>query len=446
MAGSSHAEYGYDSPRTQEVVVLHIQELRSRLQSGVGQTLVGVLVALLVSPGNALARSQDPAAAPAAAEAPEQAPALSMDQLKSLVAPIALYPDPLLAQCLAASTYPLDIMEAQQWLSSNASLKGDALTEAAQKQDWDPSVQALVVLPDALKRLSEDIKWTTDLGNAFLAQEQDVMNAVQALRNEARSAGKLESSEQQTVETKVVETKTIVEIQPASTQVVYVPSYSPTVIWGPPVYPYPPVYYPPYVPGAALFSFGMGMAVGAAIGGGWGWGCGWGGSHTTININNNNSFNRNTNVNRNVSRSGNSTWQHNAQNRGGVPYKDKATANKYGGGARGDSASARQSQARSRQGDSVQRGSNSAMSNRSGGAGTSSRAGGGDFNRGGGGGSSVGNRSVPQTNRSGGSAFGGGGGSSSGSRAHASSSRGSSSMGSRGGGAHRGGGGGGRRR
>ena len=374
-----------------------------------------------------------------------------MDQLKSLVAPIALYPDPLLAQCLAASTYPLDLVAAQQWLGQNSSLKDQALEDAALKQDWDPSVQAMVMFPDALKRLTEDIKWTTDLGNAFLAQQSEVMDAVQVLRNEAKSAGKLDSSEQMKVETKVVESKTIVEIQPASTEVVYVPTYSPTAVWGAPVYPYPPVYYPPYVPGAALLSFGVGMAWGAAISGGFGWGCGWGGSgHNDITINNNNNFNRNSNRTNNVNRSGNSNWQHNAKNRGGAPYKDRATASKYGGSARGDSASARQSQARTRQGDSMQRGSNSAMQNRSGGAGASNRAGGsGDFDRsrgGGGGGSNVGNRSVPQSNRSGGSAFGGGGGSSSGSRAHASSSRGSSSMGSRGGGGHRGGGGGGGRR
>ncbi len=423
----------------------NIQGFRSRLRSGAGQALVGLLAALLVSPGNVLALSQDPAAA----AAPDQAPALSMDQLKSLVAPIALYPDPLLAQCLAASTYPLDLVAAQQWLGQNSSLKDQALEDAALKQDWDPSVQAMVMFPDALKRLTEDIKWTTDLGNAFLAQQSEVMDAVQVLRGEAKNAGKLDSSEQIKVETKVVESKTIVEIQPASTEVVYVPSYSPTAVWGAPVYPYPPVYYPPYVPGAALLSFGVGMAWGAAISGGFGWGCGWGGNND-ITINNNNNFNRNSNRTNNVNRSGNSQWQHNAQNRGGAPYKDRATASKYGGSARGDSASARQSQARSRQSDSMQRGSNSAMQNRSGGAGASSRSGGtGDFDRsrsGGGGGSNVGNRSVPQSNRSGGSAFGGGGGSSSGSRASASSSRGSSSMGSRGGGGHRGGGGGGGRR
>ena len=267
----------------------NFQELRSRIRGGIGQTLIGLLAGSIAIAGceaqpvavtvpastvktttttttmvkQAAAPAPAPAsqdAAAAAQAAPEDAPKLNMDQLKSLVAPIALYPDPLLAQCLAASTYPLDLMEAQQWLSANSSLKGDALEQAAEKQDWDPSVQSMVMVSEALKRMTEDIKWTTDLGNAFLAQQSEVMDAVQLLRNEAKNAGKLESSEQMKVETKVIESKTIVEIQPASTQVVYVPSYSPTVVWGAPAYPYPPVYYPPYVPGAALFSFGMGMA------------------------------------------------------------------------------------------------------------------------------------------------------------------------------------------
>jgi hypothetical protein len=254
-----------------------------------------------------------------------------MGELESLVAPVALYPDPILAQLLVASTYPLDIMEAQQWVGKNSSLNGDELTKAAEKQGWDPSIQAMVEFPDVLKRMSENVKWTTDLGNAFLAQQSDVMEAVQSLRRKAKDSGKLESTEQQKVETKVVESKTIVEIQPASKTTVYVPSYSPTAVWGPPPYPYPPVYYPPHVPGAAHFSFGMGMAVGAAVSGGYGWGCGWGGNNT-VNINNNNTFVNNSNRQNNVNRSGNSNWQHNSGQRGGVPYKDKATASKYGGG------------------------------------------------------------------------------------------------------------------
>src|SRR5262245_8092888 len=274
-----------------------------------------ILSALLAAPEAASALVQEAQAAPAE-QAPEEAPKLSAGELQSLVAPIALFPDPLLAQMLVASTYPLDVVAAQQWLDKNKNLKGDDLTKAAEKEPWDPSIQAMVAIPDALKKLSENIAWTQDLGDAFLAQQQDVMDAVQALRKQAKDAGKLESGEQQKVETTTVESKTGIEIQPASTQVVYVPQYNPVAYWPAPVYPYPPVYYPPYYPGQALVSFGVGMAVGAAISGGWGYGCGWHGGGNTININNNNNFVNNNNRQNNISnRSGNSNWSHNSKQR-----------------------------------------------------------------------------------------------------------------------------------
>ncbi len=396
-----------------------LQTLKIQLSGIRGAALVAALCGLLAAPAGAMPQEAQPAAAP------DESAKLPMDQLESLVAPIALYPDPLLAQCLVASTYPLDIVAAQQWLDKNKNLKGDELVKAAEQQDWDPSVQALASLPDALKRLSENIKWTADLGDAFLAQQNDVMDAVQNLRRKAKDAGKLESSEQQKVETATVESKTVIEIQPTSTQVVYVPSYSPTVIWPSPIYPYPPMYYPPYYPGGALIGFGVGMAIGIGISGGWGWNCGWHGGGNTININNNNNYINHNNTRNNVSnRSGNSNWQHNPQQRGGAPYKDKATASKYGGGARGDSAQARQSQAGQRQAQSTSRG-----------GGASS------FDRGGSSSSQVGNRNVPSSSSRSGSSYGGSG-SRSGSQARASSSRGSSSMSSM----SRGGGGGGRRR
>jgi hypothetical protein len=369
-------------------------------------------------PASAAAASQTAAARPAPQAGADESVKLKKEQLEALVAPIALYPDPLLAQCLVASTYPLDVIAAQQWLGQNSSLKGDALVKAAEQQKWDPSVQGLVVIPDALKRLSEDIKWTTDLGDAFLAQENDVMDAVQSLRAKAKDGGKLQTTEQQKVETTTEDSKTVIEIQPASTQVVYVPTYSPSVIWGPMYYPYPPLYYPPYYGGAWL-GFGVGIAIGIGISGGWGWGCGWHGGGNTININNNNNFVNHYNKSNNINRSGNSNWQHNAQQRGGAPYKDRATANKYGGGARGDSAQARQSQASQRQAKGQKSGTSSASR-----GGTSS--------------SHVGNRNVsPGSSGRSSSAFSG---SSSGSFARSSSSRGASSMGGM-----RGGGGGRRR-
>ena len=213
------------------------------------------------------------------------------------MAPIALYPDPMLSQTLVASTYPLEIIQLQQWLEKNKNLKDKALAEAVKKQDWDPSIQAMAALPEVVKQMAENIKWTTDLGNAFLAQQGDVMDAVQRMRKKANDAGNLKSSEQQKVETKVVESKQVIVIQQASPEVVYVPSYNPTVVYGAPVYPYPPIAYPPvgyYAAGMAI-SFGVGMAMGAAWGGGWGYNNNWGGGNNNININNNNTFVNNSN-------------------------------------------------------------------------------------------------------------------------------------------------------
>src|SRR5207344_584020 len=131
-----------------------------------------------------------------------QATKVPPDQLDSLVAPIALYPDPMLAQVLAASTYPLEIIQLQQWLTKNPGLKDKALADSVAKQPWDPSVQALAALPDVVKRLADEVQWATDLGNAFLAQQSDVMDAVQRMRKKAQDKGNLKSTEQQKVETK----------------------------------------------------------------------------------------------------------------------------------------------------------------------------------------------------------------------------------------------------
>ena len=282
-------------------------------------------------------------------------------------------------------------------------MKDKALADAVAKQPWDPSVQALAGLPDLVKRLADDIQWTTDLGNAFLAQQNDVMEAVQRMRKKAQDTGNLKSNEQQKVETKIVESKSVIVIEQANPQVVYVPSYNPTVVYGAPVYPYPPIYYPPpgyYAAGMAI-SFGVGVAMGAFWGGGgWGYGCGWGGNND-ITINNNNNFNRNSNINGGnrvngggnrpsqltlprrrwrcwrswrrwsvggrcwwswrswwrggaggvggvggVGGAGGNKWQHNPSHRGGAPYRDRATADRFGGSARGDSLANRQAGAR----------------------------------------------------------------------------------------------------
>jgi len=296
-------------------------------------------------------------AVPQAPSSSQDSTPIPADQLDSLVAPIALYPDPLLAQTLAASTYPLELMELQQWLTRNPGLSEKALADAVAKQPWDPSVQSMAVLPDVVKRLTDDIQWTTNLGNAFLAQQADVMNAIQRMRRQAQAKGTLKSTEQLAVQTESVDGNQVVVIEPANPQVVYVPSYDPVAVYGPPVYPYPAIAYPSagaYAAGAAI-SFGAGVAMGAFWGGGgWGWGCGWGRGNVTVN--NFNNFNRAANINRvgNINSTG--TWQHNAAHRGGTPYSNRAVANQFGGTARGDSLASRQggaSQQFNRQGGQV---------------------------------------------------------------------------------------------
>ncbi len=267
------------------------------------------------------------------------APVRTAAQLDSLVAPIALYPDPLLAQVLAASTYPLDVVQAGRWLKENSKLKGEQLTQAAAKQPWEASVQALVAFPDALTLLDNNIKWTTELGNAVLDQQSDVMDAVQRMRAKAKQSGKLNSTKEQTVETKIIESKTIVEIQPADPQVIYVPTYEPEYIYGAPAYPYPPMYNPAGYVATGLVSFGLGVAIGSMWGGccgggGWGWNCGWGGNN---NININNDFSRRYGYNNNGGNRnniGNGKWQHDSQFRKSVPYSNRDTAQRYGGGSR----------------------------------------------------------------------------------------------------------------
>jgi Protein of unknown function (DUF3300) len=260
----------------------------------------------------------------------EEAPKIPNDQLDSLVAPIALYADPLLAQTLAASTYPLEIIQLQQWIEKNKNLKDKALADAVAKEPWDASVQAMAAFPDVVQRLAGNVQWTTDLGNAFLAQQADVMDAVQRMRVKAQGTGNLKTSEQQKVETQTVEGgKQVIVVEQANPDTVYVPSYDPAVVYGEPAYPYPSYSYPGYVPGMAL-SLGTGLALGAAWGGGWGYNCGWNDDDITINKNNNYVKNSNKNVNQN------NKWGHNPKHRGGTPYSNKQTANKYGGTARGE--------------------------------------------------------------------------------------------------------------
>ncbi len=384
----------------------------------------------------------------AVAQSSDAAP-IPSDQLDSLVAPIALYPDPLLAQMLAASTYPLELMQLQQWLTKNPGLKDQALADAVARQPWDPTVQAMAAFPDVVKRLTDDIQWTTDLGNAFLAQQSDVMNAVQRMRSKAAQTGSLKSGEQQVVRTETVENKPVIVIEQANPDVVYVPSYNPTVVYGPPVYPYPPIYYPSpgyYAAGAAI-SFGVGVAAGAAYRGGWGWGAGWG--HNDITVNNNNVYNRNANLNNRAANASNQ-WQHQAQHRGGTPYRDSATANRYGGTTRGDSLANRQAGARQQlgaQGGNLKSNAAGGLANRTGTAGTGGTLGAGNragttgltgttgtFNRPSTGADRIGQSNVSRPGGGNSSAFGGGSQRFNGDSARFSSQRGSSSLQPRGGG------------
>jgi hypothetical protein len=300
-----------------------------------GIIAIACAAALLVSAYSLAYAQQDQALAPAAAN--EEASPIPADQLDSLVAPIALYPDPLLAQTLAASTYPLEVIQLEQWYANNKYLKDKALADAVAKQPWDPSVQALVAFPDVVQRMAGNIQWTTDLGNAFLAQQSDVMDAIQRMRAKAQGTGNLKTNAQQKVETQTVESsEQVIVIEQANPEVVYVPSYDPQMVYGapPPAYPYYPYSYPGYYAGMGL-AFGTGLVLGGVWANNWG-NCDW--KHGDVNINNNNSFNRNVNrnVNRGTGTGQGNAWHHNPQHRGNAPYGNRQTANKYGGTARGE--------------------------------------------------------------------------------------------------------------
>lgn len=280
----------------------------------------------------------------AAAQDAEAPPTFKAEEIDQLVAPIALYPDSLIAQILMASTYPLEVVEAARWSKDNPDVKDKALEDAMQKQTWDPSVKSLTAFPQVLTMMNEDLAWTQKLGDAFLAQQSDVLDGVQRLRAKAKEEGNLETTKEQKV---IVEQapappanveqnvnveaapapQTVIKIEPADPQVVYVPTYNPTVVYGTWPYPsYPPYsYYPPgYVAATSMLSFGIGMAAGAAL-----WGdCNWGGygghNDVDIDVNNYNNFNR-TDIK-------NGNWEHNSDHRKGVQYRDNKTQQKYGRG------------------------------------------------------------------------------------------------------------------
>jgi len=252
------------------------------------------------------------------------------EELDQLVAPIALYSDSLLGQVLIASTYPLEIVQADRWARANKSLKGDPLTAALEKQDWDPSVKSLVNFPQVLSMMSEKLDWTQRLGDAFLAQQKDVMETIQKLRFKANEAGNLKTTQEQKV---VVQEKVIV-IESPSPEVIYVPSYNPVYVYGPwpyPAYPPYPVYPAGYVAATAAVSFAAGVAVGAAWGYAWS-NCNWNHGDVNINVNQNNSINNNINrdkYSQKPGQGGSGTWQHDPDHRKGVSYRDEGTRQRY---------------------------------------------------------------------------------------------------------------------
>ncbi|HSF30323.1 MAG TPA: DUF3300 domain-containing protein [Candidatus Tectomicrobia bacterium] len=287
---------------------------------------------------------------PAAAQGSPQAAIFRTEELEQLVAPIALYPDALLAQVLMASTYPLEIVSAARWVKANPNLKEQALEDALQTETWDPSVKSLTAFPQVLTMMNDKLDWTQKLGDAFLAQQKDVMDAVQALRIKAQAQGHLQTTPEQKVivEQPAGSQTTVVKIEPASPQVVHVPTYNPTVVYGAWPYPaYPPYYYypPGYVAATSIFSFGVGVAVGSALWGGYN----WHGGDVDIDVNKYNNFNK-----ANIS---SGKWEHNVEHRKGVQYRDTASQQKYnrttrtGGDARetfrGRAESGRQELARS---------------------------------------------------------------------------------------------------
>jgi hypothetical protein len=301
----------------------------------------------------------DPVGAFPPAQSPAGAPALlAPDQLENLVAPVALYPDQLLSQVLAASTYPLEIVEAQQWLRQNGYLRGPQLIDAAKQQNWDPSVQALVIFPDAMALLTRDVQWTTALGNAFLAQQADVMDAIQRLRARAQNNGRLRSTPQEIVTAQAWGEQNPIQIQPADPRMMYVPSYNPQNIWGPPAQgDYPPVgaSFSGYAPdssygnssGSSIGQF-FGAAVNLAsyfsgfggLASGWGWALNW----LTHSVLLNGSFLSLFGFHSGDSYGGGyasgggygapSVWVHDPRHRGGVPYSNAQVAGRFGGGYR----------------------------------------------------------------------------------------------------------------
>ena len=278
-----------------------------------------LVACIIVTPFTAWAQTQP---APAATSSEQL---LKSEELEALVAPIALYPDALVSLVLMASTYPLEIVHADRWAKANKNLKGDQLKAAVDKQAWDDSVKSLVATPDVLATMSTKLDWSQKLGDAVLAQQPDVMDAIQRMRTKAEANNKLQSTKEQKVTKKQEQGKQVIVIEPTEPNTIYVPYYEPAVVYGGWPYPaYPPYYFPPpgYITGAVIATglvFGAGYALGRWAWGGnyWGGGFNWGGNNININ--------RPVNIN-NIG----NNWQHRPEHRQGVKYNNNNVQQKFG--------------------------------------------------------------------------------------------------------------------
>ena len=286
------------------------------------------------------------------AAAPPDKPAFKPEELEQVLAPIALYPDSLLTQMLMASTYPLEVVQADRWAKQNPTVKDAALTKALESQSWDASVKSLVNFPPVLAMMSEKLDLTVKIGDAFIGQQQDVMATIQKLRAKAQETGNLKTTTEQKVVVEPQGPTQVIVIEAADPKVVYIPTYSPTVYyatWPYPAYPPAPHYPPGYVAGRAI-AFGAGVAVGAAWGYAWGH-SNWHGGNVDIDVH------RNTNINANINRSryqadlqvrntsiknGQGSFQHDAAHRQGVAYRDQKTASQFGRATSADASKARE--------------------------------------------------------------------------------------------------------
>jgi uncharacterized protein DUF3300/endosialidase-like protein len=277
-----------------------------------------LVLALVITLGTAIGAFAQQATTPPPAQPvqPDQT-LLKPEQLEALVAPIALYPDALLANMLAAATYPLEVIEADRFVKDKKELKGDALKVEVDKKGWDDTVKALTATPSVLDTMADKLDWTKSLGDAMLAQQADLMDAIQRLREKARGNNKLSSTKQQTVTVKQQENKQVIVIEQTDPNTMYVPYYEPATVYGEwPYADYPPYYfgYPSYI-GAGVVAAGIAFGTAWAIGrwgNYWGGGCNWGNRNVYVN-------HRTTNV-----------WNHNAAHRQGVRYNNVNVQNRYG--------------------------------------------------------------------------------------------------------------------